>query len=98
MKTTFTITPENFNGSFSLDEINTLGPGVYHVRENGAIKHHHDILITNEEIYYVASFDRVHDADLYNELYDVVKYGVQKKSVVRHPLTWGVYAEFSEDK
>lgn len=96
MATTYLIATEDFSKSFTISEFNELETGVYNIYENGRIKHHHNIVITDDEAYYVASFDRSHDDELEELINDTMAFGfLQLKSLERHPAQWGVFAEYS---
>lgn len=93
---TFILATEDFSKSFTLSEINTLPAGNYNVYENGRIKYHHHVIITDADdcaVYYLAAFDRVHDDELFELLDSSSEVDVYKHSVKNHECTFRYYVK-----
>jgi len=85
---TYLLSSEDFTTNFNISEIDTLSPAIYNVYENGSIKHHHYIVVSNENIFYVTSFERAIDIDFFNELNENTRFFIETKEVKRHLSTF----------
>lgn len=82
------ISEYDFSKSYLLEELATLGPGIYNIYENGNIKHHHHLIVTEDQFIYATDFDRDIDDDLLQELENNYRFGIETRRVKNHIETY----------